>query len=218
MNAVTDLQDRISHLEWELEQAIESAQTGVNKANDLKARIAERQAELVETKNRLANEEREMKDIYERLGFGFVNDELKPKTPGLCALILFAVLLLAPMARAQHSSDHITLGGTFVTGGTNNCPALATNVYDTVHLPRGQYAGIHVQFAAPASSTSNLVVRVDVAADGPNSSGATNWMPNVWVYPIAANGVARTTHFTNITIGAAGCRDRGPCPGHDFRG
>lgn len=120
----------------------------------------------------------------------------------ILSLIVF-LGALAFTAQAQHNSDPINLGGTAVNGGTNNVPALATNVYDVVAVTRGQNAAIQVAFSAPASSTSNLVVRVDTSVDGVDT-GATNWLQNVYVFPIAAVGVARTTFVTNVNIGAIG--------------
>src|SRR5688500_930743 len=98
----------------------------------------------------------------------------------LPVIIALAALLVSPIAQAQHSADPLTLGGTPVLGGTNNSPALTTNVYDTVSVTRGQNAALQVQFIGPASSTSNIVVRIDTSLDGPDTQtlGSTNWFQN----------------------------------------
>lgn len=119
------------------------------------------------------------------------------------SLIVFFIAALALPAFAQHTIDPLTLGGIAVSGDTNNVIFQTTNVYDTVSVTRGQYAAIQLKFTAEASSTSNLTVRVDTSVDG-TTTGATNWMPNVHVYTVAANGVSQVTHATNILVGAFG--------------
>lgn len=123
---------------------------------------------------------------------------------------MLGALAFTATALAQHNVDPLTLGGTSVLGGTNNCPALATNVYDVVTVTRGQNAALQVQFTGPTSSTSNLVVRIDTSLDAgsaaANSSNtsSTNWFQNVAVFAIAASGTTQTTFVTNINNGAIG--------------
>lgn len=124
----------------------------------------------------------------------------------LLLIALGALALTATAVQAQHSAEQLTLGGV-TTGQAAGVIALATNVYDSVVVTRGQHATIQVSFDAPASSTSNLVVRVDTSVDNGGGGGVaaiTNWFPNVLVYPIAAVGITRQTHVTNFNFGAVG--------------
>lgn len=125
-------------------------------------------------------------------------------------LIVFCIALfvacVAPPAQAQHDVNQLTLSGV-TTGQAAGVVALATNVYDSVVVTRGQHATLQIQFDAPASSTSNLIVRVDTSVDNGGGGGpgsTTNWFPNVYVFPITAAGVVRQTFVTNVNVGAVG--------------
>lgn len=119
---------------------------------------------------------------------------------------MLGALAFTATVQAQHSVDQLTLSGV-TTGQAAGVIALATNVYDSVVVTRGQNAALQISFDAPASSTSNLVVRVDTSVDngiGGSVAATTNWFPNVYVFAVAAGGVTRQTFVTNVNVGAVG--------------